>query len=593
MNNNKLEQSSVTKLRDCLDRCIHLEHDIKENDKTPTWDGEIRIYRSPEFKVGMLIGVARAQVKAQKVATFLELSAKTIKRPVRVDDLLNYKNEGGTIYFVIYIYDFDCYRIYYNALLPLDISNWLKIAGTQNTITLPFEELPIADSQYIEQMILNFLNDRKKQFSTVVMLPEDDKEKAIIFSKFDQFSFGVVGTSEPFDYMFKHPIYLYGDIQNIKVPLHKVQAEVISTTLPMPVTICGVQYYSEVTIEKSIDDELFCFGECFKLSTATNKIHFKESGNLECRWKALNFIKALKEHKQINIEESYFQFDDFHLDGQRQFDSYFEKLSNLRNALLYFGANQLLNCDLIQESDNKNIEILISAYKNKGQVTFNESMKPSFCCLEVANLKLLLNITHINGFTYKIERAFRSPSDNCELHHNDSIVPCSIFCILKQEDFQLISNMDYGALLADLKKYPLQGIYTDKLVGVLLDMLRAYDITQNDDLLDACGSLAKHMTDEDGASPIHVLNYLQCIKRKRRLDAVEKQMLYRIRDTETNASHKLAVGILLENQSDVHYYFSCLTDSEKKEFLSYPITLLSNELSYLKNDSSNSSLKIG
>lgn len=166
MNTTKLEQISITKLRDAIDRCENLIHEIKENDKTPSWDGEIRAYHSDNSRVNELIGTARVQVKSKCIKNSSKLLECKIKHTVRTSDLRNYLNEGGTIYFVIQIYNSDQYAIYYNNLLPLDISDYLKNKDTQKNINIEFYKLDYSDNTLIKQLVLNFISDRQKQFST-------------------------------------------------------------------------------------------------------------------------------------------------------------------------------------------------------------------------------------------------------------------------------------------------------------------------------------------------------------------------------------------------------------------------------------------
>lgn len=582
MNKNKLEQSSITKLRDCIDRCSHLTHELKENDKSPSWDGEITAYKSENFKVSKMIGTARIQVKAHGINDVSELSKSNISYPVRVDDLRNYLNDGGTIYFVIHIYSFDSYKIYYNALLPLDISNWLKIACNQQTISIPFSELTPSNHADVEKIVLNFLNDRKKQFSIVTVLPEDDKGKAVMLSRFNQFSFGVVGTSDPFGYMLKHPIYIYGDMEYTKIPLHRINAEEISTTIPMEVSVNGALHYSEVTIKKTVNDEKLCFGECFQISMTENNISYVEKGDFDCRLKALNFIKDLREFKRLDMDKSRFSFDSLEFGDETEFNSHFAKLKNLYQALKYFGVTKSLAYDVIDEESDKNLRIIVAAYMNSGIVTFDEPVDMTVSCMEINNLRILISIAHINGLTYKLQNLFTATPKNCELRFDDQVVPCSIFCILKQHDFETISNMNYELLLQDLKAYPFQSIYTDKLVALLLDMLRAYDVTKSRELLDACENLAGHIKDSDETVCIHKLNYLQCVRRSRNYTESEKQLLYAVRNTEADFVIQLGIAILLENQNDINYYYSKLSEDAKREFLSFPIVALAEQLFQLR-----------
>lgn len=578
MNSDKVEQSSITKLRDCIDRCCHLKHDIKDNDKTPSWDGEIQAYNSTEFSISTIIGITRIQVKGKHIKTSSNLKKSEITFPVKTDDLRNFLSDGGIIYFVIYIYDFDMYTIYYNALLPLDITNWLKIAQTQKTISIPFTELQITDNIEVERIFLNFLNDRKKQFSTVTTIPDNDAEKAMMYSSFKEFSFGVVATKDPFNYILNHPIYIYGNLQYAQIPLQRIQAEEILCSVEMSVIINDKIHYSLVTIKKKKNDELLCFGGCFEISTATKKIKFQEHGDIESRLKALEFIKDLKKYKNLKVGNSSFVFKSFNLNNSDNIEQHYKNLIELNLALKYFGVTHAINLDSMDELSEKNLKTLVAAFRNNGIVTFETPINDRMGCFEIYNLRVFINITPLENLSYELQSAFFSPIKNCELHLDDEVVPCSIFCILNQHDFETISNFDYDILINNLTSYPPNKIYIDKLVWLLLEMLRAFKTTKDAKLLNACEKLSKHLKDKNENNNIHTLNYLQCIMRKRSLTEEEKKDLYSIRSTSTEASIQLAVAILLENHQDTSFYFSQLSEGQKAEFLNYPIaTLSSNE----------------
>ena len=268
----------------------------------------------------------------------------------------------------------------------------------------------------MEQILFNFLNDRKKQFGVLVTMPENDIEKASMLSKFSGFSFGMMETNNPFAYMLKHPIYIYGNSFCTKVPLHRIHTEEISTTLDMPITIEGHIYYSSVTLKKTECDEMFCFGNCFELSTLNKRIVFQEDGNLETRWTAINFLEHLNRHKQLYIGESFFELDSLDFVEDEAFKMHFEEINCIRSALKYFGVTKPLDCKARDEISDKNLNILIAAYKNDGVISFQAPVDVIHCCcVEIENIRVLIHIIHLYDLTYKLESGFspRLKTVNC------------------------------------------------------------------------------------------------------------------------------------------------------------------------------------
>ncbi len=115
----KIEMFGVNKLKDILNRCERLIPEINSNDKTPSWNGDIFVYCSRDLKKDTVEGVIRIQVKGKHK----KITSEKITHPVEVADLENYERDGGVIYFVIYLEDFNTYKVYYNALLPFYFKN--------------------------------------------------------------------------------------------------------------------------------------------------------------------------------------------------------------------------------------------------------------------------------------------------------------------------------------------------------------------------------------------------------------------------------------------------------------------------------------
>lgn len=97
-NTSIIEMYSINKLTDAVLRTGVIEPDIHENDKTPSWDGEMRLYHSSEFNKSNLAGRIPVQVKGTWVERFQKNKATF---QAEVSDLRNYLNDGGVIFFLI------------------------------------------------------------------------------------------------------------------------------------------------------------------------------------------------------------------------------------------------------------------------------------------------------------------------------------------------------------------------------------------------------------------------------------------------------------------------------------------------------------
>jgi len=111
----------------------HLVSHINSNDKEPSWDGDVEVYKKSghvHAKADLILKVP-VQVKGHIKPN---LKKKSIKYSIQYSDLRNYLYVGGTIFFVVYFDKEDeHYTIYYVGLLPFDLK---KCSRTIKEISL-------------------------------------------------------------------------------------------------------------------------------------------------------------------------------------------------------------------------------------------------------------------------------------------------------------------------------------------------------------------------------------------------------------------------------------------------------------------------
>lgn len=157
-NNKQIEIMSISHLKLDLIKSPKLIPNISENDKTPSWDGGIEVYNRDNAKKEYLDGIVPIQVKGKFSD---DLSFNSIKYSIEVNDLKNYQNNGGVVFFVI-LCNSDDFRIFYISLLPFDIDLLLKDKIMQNTISVELDMLPNNERE-IYLMLKDFLYHSKRQ----------------------------------------------------------------------------------------------------------------------------------------------------------------------------------------------------------------------------------------------------------------------------------------------------------------------------------------------------------------------------------------------------------------------------------------------
>ena len=123
MDSNAIENISVSKLKMVLMLNDYLSPFINEGDKEPSWDGNIYLYNKKGKKKKDIKGRVSIQVKGEEKSI---TKKNEIKYPVSVVDLRNYLSDGGVIYFVVYVDKQGNSKIYYCAMEPLRIQDFLK-----------------------------------------------------------------------------------------------------------------------------------------------------------------------------------------------------------------------------------------------------------------------------------------------------------------------------------------------------------------------------------------------------------------------------------------------------------------------------------
>lgn len=93
----RIEESATTALKLALLKCPILETYIDSNDKTPSWDGTVFVYKSDNQKKENLRGRVPIQVKGTEnefVSDIATFSCSTV-------DLNNYYQDGGCVFFLV------------------------------------------------------------------------------------------------------------------------------------------------------------------------------------------------------------------------------------------------------------------------------------------------------------------------------------------------------------------------------------------------------------------------------------------------------------------------------------------------------------
>lgn len=163
MARDRIEELAITNLKKVLLRSKYVIPQISENDKTPSFDGELLVYSTEDHTKNQMEGLIPVQVKGVTVDAF----TGKCTYPFAWADLENYYKDKGCLFFVVQLLksDDEQYRIYYKEWPLLELQKILRkypAPREHETISLPLSEFPM-EKDAIDTKLFTFCNDMRKQ----------------------------------------------------------------------------------------------------------------------------------------------------------------------------------------------------------------------------------------------------------------------------------------------------------------------------------------------------------------------------------------------------------------------------------------------
>lgn len=396
------------------------------------------------------------------------------------------------------------------------------------------------------------------------------------------FTFSYTGlgynTKEPHKYLFEHDVYLYTECKelNLKVPIdHMWWADICKTELDGEVRVGNVIYYHGYDVFHKPDGDEIHIGKSIKIiirNDRTAKVQYKSSGNLDEHIVAAEMLIELIRKKEVFVNNVKLEINPpedelgtFELKKSEKHLVYFKTVKEILDRL---GVNEPLDCGNLTEKDEEYIRMLIWSQKNNEKVGFNNVHVPPIAYIQIGNLKIMLHFKEQDAGKYIIENYC-----DCEIgvvgeYTDGTKFPTSKYTILMAEDFATISNLNFGIIVDELIQTKNPG-HCSRTIFTLLEMIKAYDITRNQVLLEEAIRLADWLKQAD-ETDISLINLLQCYYRKRELSEEEENMLEDmiVRNRE-DKQICAAAYILLGKPKRARSIIDILSDEQKKVFEDY------------------------
>ena len=175
MDKKAVETISINAVKNSIVVSDLLDQFIADNDKEPTWDGFVYIYKDKSKKKEKLKGRLPVQIKGTENDDF---SKDDISFPVSTIDLNNYLYGGGAVFFVVYIgHNGLTQQIYYTELTPIKLRIYLATAKGKKFKNIKLKKFP-TESNEKAMIFFQCLENCQKQasFSDAKLLSLEELE---------------------------------------------------------------------------------------------------------------------------------------------------------------------------------------------------------------------------------------------------------------------------------------------------------------------------------------------------------------------------------------------------------------------------------
>ncbi|MCR5448371.1 MAG: hypothetical protein K6F23_03150 [Solobacterium sp.] len=585
-NNKRIEETATTALKAVLLRCPILESFIDSNDKTPSWDGTVFVYKNGSFKKDDMLGRAPIQIKGTEAV----IVSDTASYSCQLSDIRNYYRDGGCIFFLISVDTSNgAANIYYASLQVFDLKKFLDSAGRQKTKTIKLDKFPQDDSNEMASIFMSFVENSRKQTSfigkEIVSLEQLEKNGVGIESiSFNTSGVGLniynIGT-----FISTHDFYIYARPKglDIDIPVEKVSNAIVSNTFSGKVLVKETEYYSSYNVIYEKGDAILRVGKGISISldhpNSKITVNFKPTGTLsDFILDASCFIDMI-ESQEITLDGGRILINGMNSVDLSKYKDSLQYYKDVKRMLDFLGVTEELQCGNLSDKDENNIRNFVNAVLYNKRIGFPE-VKDSVIHgpIKIANLSIWIWATRQEDGYYQLENFFDPHSivlfDGDDTTQSNPI-PASHYLLLNKEAFVHTSNMDYEVIKSDLCSMKFHPLLIESVTFMMLNVLRGYDEQKEKDerLLNLAEIICNwlSMDKETAVSPIQRLNQLQIEKRRRTLTTQEVIELGRFTGMEYPANIRCGAYLLLEDSSEAQKCYDEMSQETQREFITFPI----------------------
>lgn len=575
MDKSIIEGNAVSYVKLALRATGIIDPYINEGDKTPSWDGELFVYKSENFSKQNLRDVIPVQVKGRQVDKYIN------HFQVEVADLINYKNKHNIIFFVVQMKENE-HRIYCARLLLYDLEKLIKRAKNNKSVSIPLEIFPEKDTSKIKDMVIKYLDnaERQKQMLPGVLsvhdLQKTVKEATLTFELSLRSNFtnddivSSIMSQKPYIYYenslgVEFPVDKIDNVENLTVGRHKKG----------PIVVDAKKFYDGYDVVTNIDGTIVKIDRNIWLTHKNDRLilNYEHKGTLKERFRMIDFILSMHNGDLLTIGQCKLPIATLKLDSHEKatLQSAFNFYTDIEKLFVKLGISKDLDIDGLNQNQ------MTSLYEFCQSEMYDKEVS-----LGIGNTgQGVLRLGNVNIFCYCIQT---QSGNKVYSIFNDSVfkfrfiveeqeVMASPYLLLASESVETIEqidNINFNHMIDSIKEFGISDFTEEAHIQLLLKLLLYYDKTKHKTVLDASKSLAELLFNRN-KSIINCINLYQAIKRYDRLSLAQIGALITIKDACKDLDIKLACSILIESKLESEMLLNSLEPAIKEQFLKYPL----------------------
>jgi hypothetical protein len=564
LNNNQLERISTSGIDLKLCRYSNIDAIINRNDKEPSWDGNIYLYKDGQLKKEHLDGKIPIQVKGTEVK---RLRQKFTTFSLNISDIKNYYNDCGVIFFVVQIIDDSKYKIFYRSLLPVDLKNLMddiKRKGNKKYISVKIDNILDSNTDF-EDVCKEFIFHRSRQNLNAV-----DKRISIedVQGKVMQFT-----GPENIEDLLKKELYVYShDEYGIPLPLiRKINVDMLAYNIPKEFIVDNKQYFDSYNKILDGDREIYIYGDGIELDAKDKTFKLNKSKcDILTRLNTIEFVIAVFKKFDRNLDKELYKLqrekdtieriikvcDDFNIDKKTI------KLSDMTirdKKSLEILESLILFDDLLKEykTDSLNNEI---------ETTCNLFVTTFF------NNEIVLFSLRDNEKIYYMDYFKEFKDYNLVGTFEGKTILVGQFLLLNYEDI-LAKNFNKDVVINSIDTISVENkkILSENYNLLAQEFIKSWDLNPRKEFLEVANYILDSFKDYL-IDYIFIINKSQIEKRiNKKLSSKTKESLYKQKFNSNNDILNASISILLEDFEELKDSLNLMSDKEKKAFLESPI----------------------